>query len=453
MELIAGLTSPPKVEDPTPITIESDAPATASDSVIALVDGSAESTSVPSFMQASELAHEVAAPELATPQPAAVIESTASWAEQVDEAQAEVAAPIAAQQPQQGWGAPVASSAPIPQQPLDWSSEDQSNELPSLEGMVPASQLPTLNAPAPVESDGFNQVRGNNNNNNTNNRRGDFNGRGRGGPYRGNGENRGGDRGGRGGRGGGNYRGRGGFENGGAPREEGSNWSRGPREGGENNNGGGRGGFFGGENSRGEFRGRGGRGRGEGRGRQYSFSFSFRMLAKNFRSNNRWRTKRWRRYSYTNRRSSTSTSSMVILLVLNFFTTKKSLSRSSYEILFLTILFFNLFFLLVYNPSFFIFLLSLPFILFAVYLPPSLPSLLNNIFILNLIGEIYNLIFQPILFCYGKERKTFEFKYNLYILQPKRYQIKNNSTLKEIFSPSYNFALLLVTTPIISLLI
>ncbi|KAK4703234.1 hypothetical protein P7C70_g2983, partial [Phenoliferia sp. Uapishka_3] len=235
-ELMTGMTAPPaespSVSEPEQ-TIESSQPATANDSVVALVDGSAEPT--PSFLQASELNSEA---------PVDAEEKVASWADDVAEVEeVPVAVPAVPEPAVEEESAPVPAAA-APSQPLDWSAEDNSEALPSLEGLAP--QAPAVPV-AQVESDGFQtQARG---------------GR-RGGPppAGGRGSFRGAPR------GAGGYRGRGGPQ-GGAPSD--GNWTRQPRVEGEGSSFRGRGGYQGGERGafNGESRGRGGRGRGEGRGR------------------------------------------------------------------------------------------------------------------------------------------------------------------------------------------
>ncbi|KAM0753047.1 hypothetical protein T439DRAFT_323658 [Meredithblackwellia eburnea MCA 4105] len=249
-ELVEGLTAAPSPIAAEPVTA-STLPANPSDSVTALVDGSAEQQAAPSFLQESELVEEAPSAE----------EKVSSWADEVAEQEPPAPAPAttngglsATEKGVMGWGAPVAPSVPAVQepapvaaatQPLDWS-EDHNDlpALPSLEGITPqATQVPApAPAPAPVvptttgpivDEDGFTQAG-----------RAPRRGNAPGGPRSG----RGGFEGGRG-RGGG-FRGRGPRE-GGAPSD--GQWTRQPR----------------GDRPPGEFRGGrgGGRGRGEGRGR------------------------------------------------------------------------------------------------------------------------------------------------------------------------------------------
>ncbi|ORY64615.1 hypothetical protein BCR35DRAFT_354982 [Leucosporidium creatinivorum] len=258
-------TSPAAPESSNPQTLpipESSAPAGAADSVTALVDGATDSPARtptgPSFLNASELDLQ---------QVPSTDEKVASWADDVTpSAPAPASEPsvqaVAAEAetwsapppqvngtPADSWtgGNPLAGSAA----PIDWASEEHSNELPSL----PELSAPAANAAPAVAADGFQPARGGGGR-----RGGPEGGRGGRGGFRG-GEGRGSFRGGRG-RGGGGYQGGERREGGG-----GGEWQqqRGPREGGEGFRGG-RGGFGG------EGRGRGGgRGRGEGRGGRGSF--------------------------------------------------------------------------------------------------------------------------------------------------------------------------------------
>ncbi|GAA5967899.1 hypothetical protein JCM11641_005803 [Rhodosporidiobolus odoratus] len=315
-QLIHGLTAPAEDVSLDNAVTESQEPARASDSVIALVDGEAEHSTIASptvatagaggfsFLQPSEVDQPPSAPSGPQESPAEVHhnqpeveslptqpaeEKVQSWADDIAE-EASVPPPSGPATPAlesdigaigtpNGPSAATPSTevpppAPAPAAPakLDWAADDEDEGLPHLPELAPA--VPTVAPTTPAaqapqqprqqqqpqqQQDGFQPARPS--------RRGSFphGGQGRGSYHNNNGPRGGGNgpRGSfRGGPGGGGRGGRGGFygnnnQNGGEGR---SQFDRG--ESNASQQGGGEGGFKGGYQGRGRGGGRGGRGRG-----------------------------------------------------------------------------------------------------------------------------------------------------------------------------------------------